>query len=79
MHDDCQTVPNVKTHRTKGAFLESATPGGPDFSGRCEEGDKLKMKAPENKAPATHPIALGSSFRELDEDEAARPFAFKAW
>ncbi|CAJ1351741.1 unnamed protein product, partial [Effrenium voratum] len=35
------------------------------------------MKAPENKAPATHPIALGSSFRELDEDEAARPFAFK--
>lgn len=34
------------------------------------------MKAPRNTASATHPIEVGGSFRELDDSEAARPFAF---
>ena len=40
------------------------------------DGDKVKMKAPRNTASATHPIEVGGSFRELDDEEAARPFAF---
>lgn len=55
----------------KGSFCISTEPATV-----TREGDRVKMKAPRNTASVTHPMEVGSSFRELDEDEAARPFAF---
>lgn len=55
----------------KGSFCISTEPASV-----TREGDKVKMKAPRNTASATHPIEVGGSFRELDDSEAARPFAF---
>ncbi|CAE7204372.1 Ankrd28, partial [Symbiodinium necroappetens] len=42
-----------------------------------QDGSKLMYRAPDNKAPTSFPVDVGSSYGELSEDEAARPFGFQ--